>query len=107
MQAADLAHQKGDSLSARHLLEQARQIFAAAHKLNSVVSATGFLATIARDEEKFDEAAKFAEEALLLARKTGNLGLLSGAARTFASLRVKQNSLGEPKPPNEHANAGD
>src|SRR5205085_663518 len=49
MQAADLAHQKGDSINARHLLEQARQIFAAAHKLNSVVSATGGLAIIARD----------------------------------------------------------
>ena len=58
-------------MNARQLLEQARQIFAAAQKLNNVVYATGFLAIIARDEEKFDEAAGRAEEALLLARKTG------------------------------------
>lgn len=97
LQAADLAHTKGDSANARHLLEQARQIFAAAHKLTSVVSATGFLAIIARDEGKLDEAASRAEEALLLARKLGNLGAVSGSARTLASIRVKQNKLHEAK----------
>src|SRR5688572_3980412 len=95
VQAADLAHTKGDTTSARNFLEQARQIFAAAHKLNHVVTSTGFLAVLARDEEKLDEAASRAEEALLLARKTGNLVVLSGAARTFASIRVKQNKLAE------------
>src|SRR5205814_4518502 len=39
-QAADLAYTKGDLSGARHLVEQARQIFAAAHKLNSVVTST-------------------------------------------------------------------
>ena len=107
IQAADLAHTKGDTANARHLLEQARQIFAAAHKLNNVVSATGFLAIIARDEEKFDEAAGWAEEALLLARKTGNLVALSGAARTFASIRVKQNKLEEAKKLIEEARTAD
>jgi CHAT domain-containing protein len=97
LQAADLAHSKGDTASARPLLEQARQIFAAAHKLNSVVSATGFLAVIARDEGKFDEAAARGQEALLLARKIGNLGAVSGSARTLASIRVKQNKLDEAK----------
>ena len=96
-QAADLAYQKGDLANARQLLIQSRQIFTAAHKLNSVVSATGFLAVIARDEDKLDEAAARAEEALLLARKTGNLAAVSGAARTFASIRVKQNKLEEAK----------
>src|SRR3954466_7983086 len=95
VQAADLAYQKGDLASARRLIEQARQIFAAAHKLTSVVNATNFLAVIARDEEKLDEAAKYAEEALILARKSGNLGAVSGSARTFASVRVKQNKLTE------------
>jgi CHAT domain-containing protein len=107
MQAADLAYQKGDLANARQLLVQSRQIFAAAHKLNSVVSATGFLAVIARDEEKLDEAAARAEEALLLARKTGNLAAVSGAARTFASIRVKQNKLDEAKVLIEEAQAAD
>ena len=107
LQAADLAHGKGDMANARHLLEQARQIFAAAHKLNSVVSATGFLAVIARDEDKLDEAANRAEEALSLARKTANLGAVSGAARTFASIRVKQNKLDEAKALIEEARAAD
>ena len=107
MQAADLAHQKGDSVNARHLLEQARQIFAAAHKLNSVVSATGGLAIIARDEEKLDEAAARAEEALALARKTANLAAASGAARTFASIRLKQNKLDEARTLIEEAQAAD
>ena len=107
MQAADLAHQKGDSINARHLLEQARQIFAAAHKLNSVVSATGGLAIIARDEEKLDEAAARAEEALALARKTANLAAASGAARTFASIRLKQNKLDEARTLIEEAQAAD
>ncbi|HEV2806145.1 MAG TPA: CHAT domain-containing protein [Chthoniobacterales bacterium] len=107
LQAADLAHQKGDSANARHLLEQARQIFAAAHKLNSVVSATGFLAIVARDEDKLDEAAARAEEALALARKTGNLGVISGTARTLASIRVKQNKLDEAKTLIEEAQAAD
>jgi CHAT domain-containing protein len=97
LQAADLAHTKGDNANARHLLEQARQIFAAAHKLTSVVSATGFLAVIARDEGKLDEAASRAEEALLLARKLSNSGAVSGSARTLASIRVKQNKLDEAK----------
>lgn len=95
IQAADLEYQKGETAKAKPLVEQARQIFAAAHKLNNVVQATGFLAIIARDEERFDEAARHAEEALLLARKTGNLGAVSGSARTFASIRVKQNKLDE------------
>jgi CHAT domain-containing protein len=107
IQAADLAHTRGDSANARQLVEQARQIFVAAHKLNHVVNATGFLAIIARDEEKFDEAAGRAEEALLLARKTGNLVVLSGAARTFASIRVKQNKLEEAKKLIEEARAAD
>jgi CHAT domain-containing protein len=107
LQAADLAHTKGDSTNARHLIEQARQIFAAAHKLNDVVSATGFLAVIARDEGKLDEAATHAEEALVLARKTGNLGAASGSARTFASIRVKQNKLDEAKKLIEEARAAD
>jgi CHAT domain-containing protein len=95
VQSADLAHQKGDFAGARHLLEQARQIFTASHKLNNVVSATGFLAIVARDEEKLDEAAPRAEEALSLARQTGNLAAVSGAARTFASIRLKQEKLDE------------
>jgi CHAT domain-containing protein len=107
LQAADLAHTKGDTANARHLLEQARQIFAAAHKLNSVVSATGFLAIIARDEDKLDEAASRAEEALSLARKTGNSGAVSGAARTLASIRVKQNKLDEAKTLLEETRAAD
>ena len=107
IQAADLAHTRGDSVNARQLVEQARQIFAAAQKLNHVVNATGFLAIIARDEEKFDEAAGRAEEALLLARKTANLGALSGAARTFASIRVKQNKLEEAKKLIEEAQMAD
>jgi CHAT domain-containing protein len=107
LQAADLAHSRGDVASARHLLEQARQIFAAAHKLNNVVSATGFLAVIARDEGKLDEAGKYAEEALLLARKTGNLGAVSGSARALASVRVKQNKLDEAKTLIEEARVAD
>lgn len=107
LQAADLAHQKGDSANARKMLEQARQIFAAAHKLNSVVSATGFLAIVARDEDKLDEAAPRAEEAVGLARKTGNLAAVSGAARTFASIRLKQNKLDDAKTLIDEAAAAD
>jgi CHAT domain-containing protein len=107
VQAADLAHQKGEMANARQMVEQARQIFAAANKLNSVVTATGFLAVIARDEDKLDEAAARAEEALVLARKTGNFAVVSGAARTFASIRVKQNQLDRAKSLIEEAQAAD
>jgi CHAT domain-containing protein len=107
LQAADLAHVKGDSANARHLLEQARQIFAAAHKLNSVVSATQFLTVIAGDEGKLDEAANRGGEALLLARKTGNLGAVSGSARALAAIRVKQSKLDEAKTLIEEARAAD
>jgi CHAT domain-containing protein len=107
VQAADLAYQKGDLVSARRLVEQARQIFAAAHKLTSVVNATNFLAVIARDEEKFEDAAKYADEALVLARKTGNLGSVSGAARSFASIRLKQSKLDEAKSLIDEAQAAD
>lgn len=107
LEAADLAHGKGDTATARHFVEQARQIFAAARKLNDLVSATGFLAVIARDLGELDEAAKRAAEALLLARKTGNLGAVSGAARTFASIRVKENKLEEAKKLIEEARAAD
>lgn len=107
LQAADLAHGKGDLGNARHRLEQARQIFAAAHKLNSVVSATQFLAVIARDEGKLDEAASHANEALSLARKTGNLGAVSGSARALASIRVQQNKLDEARTLIEEARVAD
>ncbi|MEY2563073.1 MAG: hypothetical protein QOH88_1266 [Verrucomicrobiota bacterium] len=107
LQAADLANNKGDIANARRLLEQARQIFAAAHKLNSVVQATGFLAIIARDEGKLDEAASRAQEALVLARKVGNLGAVSGATRTLASIRVKQNKLDEARTLIDEARAAD
>ena len=107
LQAADLAHTKGDTANARHLLEQARQIFAAAHKLNSVVSATQFLTVIAGDEGKLDEAASRGGEALLLARKTGNLGAVSGSARALASIRVKQNKLDEARTLIEEARGAD
>ncbi|HKP01970.1 MAG TPA: CHAT domain-containing protein [Chthoniobacterales bacterium] len=107
VQAADLAYQKGDLDGARHLIEQARQIFAAAHKINSVVNATNFLAVIARDQEKLDEAAKYADEAVVLARKTSNLGALSGSVRTFASIRLKQNKLDDAKKLIDEAQAAD
>lgn len=107
VQAADLSYQKGDMANARQLVDQARQIFVAAHKLNSVVNATGFLAIIARDEDKLDEAAARAEEALMLARKTANLGAVSGSARTFASIRLKQNKLDEARTLIEEAQAAD
>jgi CHAT domain-containing protein len=107
IQAADLAYQKGDLTSARGLVAQARQIFAAAHKLTAVVNATNFLAVIARDEEKLEEAAKHAEEALVLARKTGNVGAVSGSARTFASIRVKQKKLDDAKGLIDEAQAAD
>jgi CHAT domain-containing protein len=107
VQAADLANTKGDTGSARNFLEQARQIFAAARKLNHVVSATGFLAVIARDEGKLEEAAARAEEALVLARKTGNLTATSGAARTFASIRLKENKLDDAKKLVEEARVAD
>lgn len=106
-QAADLSYNKGDTANARHLLEQARQIFAAAHKLNNVVAATSFLAVIARDENMLDEAASRAQEALLLARKTGNLGAVSGTTRTFASIRIKENKLEEAKTFIEEARLAD
>jgi tetratricopeptide (TPR) repeat protein len=79
--------------AARNNTEQARQIFAGAQNLKNVVSATRFLAVIARDQNQLDEAATRAEEALLLARKTGNLGLISSCARTFASIRLQQKKL--------------
>ena len=107
IQAADLAYQKNDLATAGHSVEQARQIFAAAHKLNSVVNATNFLAIIARDQEKFDEAARYADEALVLARKTGNMGTVSGSARTLASIRVKQNKLNEAQTLIDEAQAAD
>jgi CHAT domain-containing protein len=107
LQAADLSHAKGDTANARHFLEQARQIFAAAHKLGSVVSATQFLTVIAGDEGKLDEAASHGAEALLLARKTGNLGAVSGSARALASIRVKQNKLDEAKTLLDEARAAD
>jgi CHAT domain-containing protein len=107
MQAADLAYQKGDLTNARQLLEQARQIFSAAHKLDSVVSATGFLAIVARDEEKLDEASARAEEALAMARKTSNSVAVSGTTRTLASIRLKQNRVDEAKTLIDEAQAAD
>src|SRR5256714_785333 len=107
IQAADMTYQKGDLAVARQFVTQARQIFAAAHKLTSVVNATNLLGILARDEEKFDEAAKYAEEALILARKTGNFGAVSGSARSFASIRLKQNKSAEAKLLIEEAEAAD
>lgn len=107
VQAADLCYQKGDLANARRLVEQARQIFSAAHKLGSVVWATGFLALIARDEGKLDEASARAEEALGMARKTGNFAAVSGSARTLSSIRLKQDQVDEAKKLIDEAQAAD
>src|SRR5208282_4338418 len=55
----------------------------------------GTLAILARDAGHLDEAADHAQEALVLARKTGNLAVLASSARTFASVRLRQNKLPE------------
>jgi hypothetical protein len=94
-QAANLAYDAGDNETARHDVEQARQIFTAAQQLPNVVSATAFLAILARDAGQLDAAADYAQEALLIARKTGNFSAVAGSARTFASVRLKQNRLSE------------
>jgi CHAT domain-containing protein len=107
IQAADLAYQQADVEKARRFVEQSRQIFAAAHKLNSVANAINFLAVIARDEGKLDEAATRAEEGLGLARKNGNWAAVSGSARVFASIRVKQNKLEEARSLIQEAEAAD
>jgi CHAT domain-containing protein len=96
-QAASLAYDTGDNETARHDVEQARQIFATAQKLQNVVSTTDFLAILARDSGQLEAAADYSQEALQLARKTGNLAALAASARTFASVRLKQNRLPEAK----------
>ena len=106
-QAASLAYDTGDNETARHDVEQARQIFAAAQKLQNVVSATDFLAILARDAGQLDKAADHAQEALLLARKTGNIAVLASSARTFASIRLRENKLPEAKELIDEANRAD
>jgi hypothetical protein len=84
-QAASLAYDMGDNETAKHDIEQARQIFAAARRLPNVVSATDFLAILARDAGQLDAAADYAQEASELARKTGNIGAVASSARTLAT----------------------
>jgi CHAT domain-containing protein len=96
-QAASLAYDMGDNETAKHDIEQARQIFAAARRLPNVVSATDFLAILARDAGQLDAAADYAQEASELARKTGNIGAVASSARTLASIRLRQNKLPEAK----------
>lgn len=43
----------------------------------------------------------------MLARKTGNLGAVSGSARALASIRVKENKLDEAKTLIEEARVAD
>jgi CHAT domain-containing protein len=106
-QAASLAYDTGDNETARHDVEQARRIFATAQKLQNVVSTTDFLAILARDEGRLEAAADYSQEALQLARKTGNLAARAASARTFASVRLKQNRLPEAKELIEEAAAAD
>jgi CHAT domain-containing protein len=106
-QAASLAYDTGDNGTAKHDVEQARQIFAAAQRLPNVVSTTAFLAILARDADQLDAAADYAQEALLLARKTGNLAAVASSARTFASIRLKQNKLPEAKELIDEASGND
>lgn len=97
MQAARLLYDQGDLEKARPYVEQARKIFAGARRLPGVVSSTGFLALLARDAGQIDDAARFAEEALQLAIKTGNFGAQGATARTFASIRLRQSKVPEAK----------
>ena len=106
-QSAGLLYDKGDLEKARRYVEQARQIFAGAHRVQGVVSCTSFLAVIARDGGQLDEAARWAQEALELAGKTGNSGSVSGTARTFASIRLKQGRVPEARTLVEQAMAAD
>ncbi|MEP6822149.1 MAG: CHAT domain-containing protein [Chthoniobacterales bacterium] len=107
MQAARLLYDKEDFAKARPYVEQARQIFAGAHRLPGVMSATSFLALLARDSGQLDEAARFAEEALQLAAKTGNFGAQSGTARTLASIRLRQSKVADAQTLIEQASAAD
>jgi CHAT domain-containing protein len=96
-QAASLAYDTGDNETARHDVELARRIFAAAQRLQNVVSSTDFLAILARDAGQLEVAAGYAQEALHLARQTGNFASVASAARTSASICLKQNKLLEAK----------
>ena len=107
MQAGRLAYDQGDLEKARPYVEQARKIFAGARSLPSVVSATSFLALLARDSGQINDAARFAEEALQLAMKTGNFGAQGATARTFASIRLKQKKVAEAKALLAQATAAD
>src|SRR5260370_36199776 len=62
---------------------------------------------LAREGGQFDEAADHAQEALLLARKTGNIAVLASSARTFASIRLRQNKLPEAKELVDETNRAD
>lgn len=107
MQAARLLYDKEDFAKARPYVEQARQIFAGARRLPGVMSATSFLALLARDSGQLEEAARFAEEALQLAVRTGNFGAQSGTARTLASIRLRQSKIAEAQTLIEQASAAD
>jgi CHAT domain-containing protein len=92
-QAASLAYDTGDNETARHDAELARPIFVAARRLQNVVATTDFLAILARDAGQLDAAADYAQQALQLARQTGNFAAVASAARTLASICLKQNKL--------------
>ncbi len=93
LQMAQMLYDKGDLEAAKAYVIQARQLSASAHRLGAVVSATSFLAILARDAGQLDEAAAHAAEASTLATKTGNFAMVSGVARTLASIRLKQGQL--------------
>ena len=81
---------QGELEKAKNYTLQARQIFIGTQNLRSVVNTGLSLSSLARRQDQWDEAEKYAQEALALARTVGDLGWLNQALQEMAKIRLQQ-----------------
>jgi tetratricopeptide (TPR) repeat protein len=90
---AGLFKDKGDYDSAMTYVMQARQIFVSEQDVRGLILTTGALAGAAYHAEHWEDAARYAQDALTLARKMGNQMWIGSAARALGNVRLKQGQL--------------
>lgn len=94
---AGIYAEKGDYEKALRDTVLARQILISKQNLNKVILTDLHIASLNRKLEHIAESEDYTNQALILARKTGNLDLTASSERTLASIRIKQNALKDAK----------
>jgi len=95
---ASIREESGHAQNAIPLMRQVLQFVVAEQNINRMIAALGELSFLSAEAGNFDEAARYASQALPLARASGNFGNIGMSARDRAAARIKQKQFAEVEP---------